>query len=463
MRERESGRLHRAIGRGGFFTLAFGATIGSAWIIVLGGWLGTAGPGGAVVGLLAGAIVTVMVATCYGELAARFPAAGGEILYTLETFGRLPGFLVGWFLTLYAISVCAFEGIALAWFLRLLIPGMDLGVLYTVRGSAVDGAALIIGLGGTVLIAALHLRGARFAVRVQSLVTYGFILMTAALIISGLVLGSAHNLEPLFASTNGHSWLVGTFWVFADCAYFLNGFQAALHAIEERRREIEASTVVRFMLMAVIAAALFYCGVVLSAATAAPWQAIVGRELPAIAAYSALFPGALISRCILAAAAVSLLKSWSAMALVASRMVFAQSRSNLLPKWLSQTGTVSGTPYAAVLFVSVGTAAGVLLGRQAILPIVNMCSICLALSFVVCLLVLIRRRRKDVDPPAFVAPGKGFVWIALAGSAIMGAAAILNPLVQQSDRLPLEWIMIAAWGGLGLLVAAAGGLMAKRA
>jgi APA family basic amino acid/polyamine antiporter len=448
-------QLHRAIGRGGFFTLAFGATIGSAWIIVLGGWLGSAGPGGAIVGLLTGAIVTVMVATCYGELASRFTAAGGEILYTLETFGRLPGFLVGWFLTLYAVAVCAFEGIALAWFIRLLIPGIALGTVYTVRGAPVDGAALLIGLAGTILIAALHLRGARFAVRMQSLVTYGFILITATLILSGLLLGSPSNLKPVFASSNGRSWLIGAFWVFADCAYFLNGFQAALHAIEERRLDIDARTVVRYMLFAVVAAALFYCGVVLSAASAAPWQIMVGKELPAIAAYSSLFPGVFISKCILAAAAVSLFKSWSAMALVASRMVFAQSRSHLLPEWLSRTGDRSGAPFTAILFVSVGTAAGVLLGREAILPIVNMCSICLALSFVVCLLVLMRRRRTDAKIPAFVAPGgKWFVRAAFVGSIAMGAAAIANPFLEQRGRMPLEWIMIAAWGALGVAVAA---------
>src|SRR5580692_4809116 len=105
--------LRTAIGRGGFFSLAFGAIVGSGWVVVLGDWLTSAGPGGATLGFLAGALVMVLIALCYGELAARSSVAGGEFLFTLETFGRFPAFLVGWFLTLYSVAVCAFEAIAL--------------------------------------------------------------------------------------------------------------------------------------------------------------------------------------------------------------------------------------------------------------------------------------------------------------------------------------------------------------
>ncbi|GFE80663.1 hypothetical protein GCM10011487_26630 [Steroidobacter agaridevorans] len=51
----------------------------------------------------------IIVALCYGELGARSPTAGSEFIYTLETFGPFPEFLVGWFLTFAHISVCAFE------------------------------------------------------------------------------------------------------------------------------------------------------------------------------------------------------------------------------------------------------------------------------------------------------------------------------------------------------------------
>src|SRR6516164_116108 len=124
-------RLRGAIGRNGYFTLAFGAIVGSAWIVVLGDWLRTAGPGGSAVGFIAGGVVMVSVALCYGELAARFSSAGGEFLYTLETFGRGPAFIVAWFLTLYSVAVCAFEAIVCGWLVRALIPTLDFGIAYT--------------------------------------------------------------------------------------------------------------------------------------------------------------------------------------------------------------------------------------------------------------------------------------------------------------------------------------------
>jgi amino acid transporter len=71
--------------------------------------LKAAGPGGVVIGLLIGGASMVCAGLSYGELAARFSAAGGEFLYAIRNLGQFAGFMVGWFLTLYAVSICAFE------------------------------------------------------------------------------------------------------------------------------------------------------------------------------------------------------------------------------------------------------------------------------------------------------------------------------------------------------------------
>ena len=48
-----------------------------------------------VVWLVVGAM-TLSGALCYGELAGRFPRAGGTYIYLLEAFGRRIAFLYGW-------------------------------------------------------------------------------------------------------------------------------------------------------------------------------------------------------------------------------------------------------------------------------------------------------------------------------------------------------------------------------
>ena len=42
------------------------------------------------------AVLTLIAALSYGELAAAMPQAGGQYIYLREAFGKLPAFLFGW-------------------------------------------------------------------------------------------------------------------------------------------------------------------------------------------------------------------------------------------------------------------------------------------------------------------------------------------------------------------------------
>jgi APA family basic amino acid/polyamine antiporter len=452
LRAPTSSALHTAIGRGGFFSLAFGAVVGSGWVVVLGDWLRSAGPGGATLGFLAGALVMVLVALCYGELAARSSSAGGEFLYALETLGRFPAFLVGWFLTLYSVAVCAFEAIALAWMVRTVAPAIALPTAYHIGTSAVTWDALLVGIGGTIAIAVLHTRGATSAIRFQNAVTYGFIAVSVFLIVTGLCAGDPHNLEPLFAAPANSSWLTGACWVFATCAYFLNGWQAAIHAIEERRASLSPRHIIACVVAAIVASALFYCGIILSSASTMPWQRLAALDLPASAAFRAIGFHGTLGTVVLIAAVVSLAKTWSAMTWMSSRLIFAQARCGLLPQWLAQVDPRSGVPRNALFAVSVFTVFGVAAGRSAILPIVDMVSLCLALSIILSLIILLRRRQRDAPSSYTVPGGTPVIVIALLGAITMVGIAILQPFVNSNGTIPPEWLMLGGWAALGILV-----------
>ena len=318
--------------------------VGSGWVVVLGEWLKAAGPLGVVLGFVAGGVAMILIALCYGELASRFARAGGEFLYTWHTLGPFLGFLVGWFLTLYSVAVCAFEAIALAWMVRTLLPGVALGDAYHIGGAPVSWDALLIGVALALALGALHYRGAKSAIRFQNTVTSGFIAASIVLILCGLLRGKAANLEPLVAAAPGHHWVGGSIWVFSTCAFFLNGWQVALHAIEERRAGMSAGGAVVSMLAGVGAAAVFYSAIVLAASMALPWPTLVARELPAAAAFRALGFGGLLGTLVLVVAIVSLTKTWSAMIWMSSRVLFAQARLGLLPRRMADVDPKSGVP-----------------------------------------------------------------------------------------------------------------------
>lgn len=446
-------RLRGAIRPYGYFALSFGGIVGSGWIVVLGDWLRTAGPGGAVLGLLGGGFLMTLVCACYAELAARFPEAGGEVLYAMRSLGRGAAFAVAWFLVFHLVAVCAFEGIALTWFVQTLAPSSTGPLLYTVLGEKITLGGVLIGLLGVALTAGLNYRGVRLAVAFQSIVTYAFIALTAVLIAVGFIFGRPENLLPAFAALNpGKSWLTGAVWIGTSSALFLSGFQVAPYAIEERHRSTSVRSLIIAMLLGVVGAALFYCGIVLSAASATPWTHLMNESLPAAAAFGALTSGGWLGTAVLVVATASLFKTWNCTLLAVTRLVFAQCRLGFLPRVFGAVHPRFGSPSVTIVCIASLNAGGVLLGRGALLPIVNMCSTFLAVIFLLVLCILYKERRTSPTKPVFaVIGGRILIPIGVVTLAAVSVVLLHEPWERAGGRVPPEWILMLGWASLGAL------------
>ena len=94
--------LIKGLGLTGATTLVMGSMIGSGIFIVSADVARQVkSPGLLIVCWILGALLTLIAALSYGELAAAMPHAGGQYVYLREAFGRLWGFLYGW--TLFAV------------------------------------------------------------------------------------------------------------------------------------------------------------------------------------------------------------------------------------------------------------------------------------------------------------------------------------------------------------------------
>lgn len=444
-------RLRGNIGRFQYLALGFGTMIGSAWVILLGDWLGKAGPGGSVIGFLAGGLIVMLVGACYAELAGYLPEAGSEFVYARRAYGRGLAFTVGWFLILYLLSVTVFEAIAFAWIVETVVPGWMSGTLYGAFGMDISAEMLLVGIGGALVILGLNFRGAQLAVVSHAILTYGFAAAVACILLALLINGHAHNMTPLFGTTNGRPWWLGSGAIFAFCAYALNGFQTIPHAVEERSGNTSLRSIGLIIVGAIAAAAGFYCLVVIAASVIAPWQGLVVTPLPMVAAARALPHGQTFALVLLIATAASLLKAWNGVFMMAARLMVAMARAGCVPAAFARLHPRFRSPALAVLAVGCCNIAGIFLGKGAIEPITDMSAMVLTLTYVLCCATVLRMRSRGAAAHFQVPGGKWLVWLGLLGSALMAACAFVAPFWQQAG-LPLEWKLLGVWGLIGIAV-----------
>ncbi len=106
-------------------TLVMGSMIGSGIFIVSADIARqVASPGLLIMTWVVTAVLTIIAALSYGELAAAMPQAGGQYVYLREAFGPLSGFLYGWTLFLViqtgtiaavAVAFAKFAGVFFPW------------------------------------------------------------------------------------------------------------------------------------------------------------------------------------------------------------------------------------------------------------------------------------------------------------------------------------------------------------
>jgi amino acid transporter len=205
------------------------------------------------------------------------------------------------------------------------------------------------------------------------------------------------------------------------------------------------------MVLGIVAAAIFYAAVILAAGSIVPWREILSARLPAVAAFDALNSSGLIGKIILCVAIASLAKTWNALVLMASRIILAQARAGMLPARFARLSQRAGAPANAILLVTITSITGMVLGKDALIPIVNMAVICVAMVLVLSLVILLKLRHRQPVSPGYAVPGgRPTILLCLTGAALMAGFAFCQPMLEKPGGIPLEWILMAVWIALGV-------------
>ncbi|MBI3951947.1 MAG: amino acid permease [Acidobacteria bacterium] len=281
-------------------------------------------------------VMALSGALCYGELAARFPEAGGSYVYLREAYGRPLAFLYGWksFLVMD-------PGITAA-----LAAGLASYVGYTVSLSPLGIKAVAIG--AIVALAAVNIYGLRLGAWLMRWLTWLKLGLLAFIVLwgFGLRLGDWSNFIPFVAQRPGSVPLLGALAGGMVSSFFSFGGWWDLSKLAGEVRH-PARTLPRALAIGVLVVMLVY---ILTSAVflyLVPVERVTSGETFAAQAGEALF-GRAGGRVFSTIVIISVLGSLAGIVMTAPRVYYAMARDGLFLPNIASVHPRFGTPARAI-------------------------------------------------------------------------------------------------------------------
>jgi amino acid transporter len=401
-----------------------------------------AGTVGSALAFFAGALVMLLVGLTYAELTSALSRAGGEISFTFVGIGSTASFVCGWALALAYLSVCAFEAVALPTVLGYLIEGTEVGYLYTIADWNVHLSWLLIGVAGSLVLGVVNYLGIRMASFVQAAAAGLLLLIGTSFFIPGNIRGDLSNLTPLFTDWGGF------FRVVIMTPFLFVGFDVIPQIAEEIKIPFRA--VGKLILISIGIAMAWYMLIQWTVGLNLDATALAKTELATADAMSIVYGSPWGGRILVFGGLLGIVTSWNAFFIGGSRLIFAMSRGGLLPKFFSYLHPKHGSPVAALVMITVLSAAAPLLGRRALVWFVDAGGFATVLGYILVTVSFLRIRKKypNLSRPYRVPAPHIFGPLAVIATVLF--FFLYLPGSPSSLVWPYEWAVVIGWTLLGL-------------
>jgi basic amino acid/polyamine antiporter, APA family len=289
-------------------------------------------------------------ALCYGELASRFPEAGGAYVYLREAYGAPIAFLYGWMaLLVMDPGLTAALAVGLASYVSYIFKLSPMGL----KGVAI---------GSVIIVALLNIRGVRLSGSIIWWLTFAKLGLLALLLVWGFAfqLGTWSNFEPLVAQRAGSEPLIGALAAGLVGAFFSFGGWWDLSKLAGEVRDPEY-TLPRALIYGVsiitavyvlISAVFIYLVPLDRVTTGETFAGQVGEVL------FGRFGGELFSLIVI----VAVLGSLAAVVMSAPRVYFAMARDGLFVSAVAAIHPRFATPARAIAIQAVLASILILIG-----------------------------------------------------------------------------------------------------
>lgn len=340
--KREQSELKREIGVWGATALVVGEVIAVGIFLTPAGMAKSLGsPLWLLVVWLLMGLMALSGALCYGELATRFPQAGGSYVYLRESFGEMTAFLYGWMVLLVldpgltaalAVGAAGYAG----YILNLSPFGVKLFALLSILA-----------------LAAINILGVRLGALLMKTLTALKLGLLLLIVLWGFGggLGSWANFQPFVAQRAGSEPFVGAFAGALVLAFFSFAGWWDLSKIAGEVRE-PARNMPRAMTYGILIITLSYIMTSAAFLYLVPLDRVTSSETFAAQAGEALF-GRTGGQVFASVVAISVLGSIAALIMAAPRVYYAMARDRLFFEAAAQLHPRFGTPARAIILQAV--------------------------------------------------------------------------------------------------------------
>jgi basic amino acid/polyamine antiporter, APA family len=331
----ETPSLRRVVTLPWLILYGLGSTVGAGIYVLTGAVAGRAGMQAPLAFLLA-ALLALFTALSFAELSARFPRAGGALVYVREAIGWR------WLSVLVGLLTATAGVISAATVSRGFVQ--YLGELWTL-----PTAVVLIGMvGGLGLLAAW---GVQESVVAAGLFTIVEVLGLVAILVFGVVFLSGQPVQPseILSLDMGAVSLMAIGSSAVLCFYAFLGFEDIVNVAEEVRDV--RSALPRAILWTLGLSTLLYVGVVAVAVLIVPPTELASAQAPLALVFERSGGNAEVLALIALAAMVN---GALVQIVMASRILYSLSREGPLPNWLGWIHPRTRTPVIATLAISLG-------------------------------------------------------------------------------------------------------------
>src|SRR5882672_2031758 len=289
-------------------------------------------------------------ALCYGELAARFPEAGGGYVYLREAYGRPIAFLYGWMaLLVMDPGLTAALAVGLASYV---------GYIFKLSPTGLK----VVALGSILFVALVNIRGVRLGSGLIRWLTILKLGLLGLVIVWGFAMRLGHwsNFTPLGAQRSGSEALLGALAGGIVGAFFSFGGWWDLSKLAGEVRDPER-TLPRALIYGVTILTAVYILTSAAFMYLVPLERVTSGETFAAQAGEVLF-GRLGGQILSGIVIVAVMGSLAAVVMSAPRVYFAMARDGLFIPAAAAIHPRYGTPARAIVIQAVLASVLVLVG-----------------------------------------------------------------------------------------------------